>query len=89
MSRDDKRRKAARKLRNQQKNAERQNTPREGRPRWVGSFSLQLGKDPRLKFERVGSGVPLPVDVTDPDHMDGMEELTALALGLHADEDPN
>lgn len=79
-SRDGKARKRARKARNE---ATRDAGPvhhGEGRNRWQGSVSFQLGRDPRTRLDLTFSGVKVPVDVTDPDHMDGVVELTELAL---------
>ena len=50
------------------------------RRRWQGSVSFQLGKDPRTRLDLVWSGVRIPVDLSDPNHMDGVVELTELAL---------
>ena len=81
MSRDDKQRKKERKARN---SAVRQAGPvyvGEGRNRWQGGqVSFQLGKDPRTRLDLNFSGVKVPVDVADPKHMEGVVELTALAL---------
>ncbi len=43
-------------------------------------MSFQLGKDPRTRLDLTLSGVRVPVDVADPDHMAGVVELTELAL---------
>ena len=50
------------------------------RNRWQGSVSFQLGKDPRTRLDLVWSGVRIPVDLSDPNPMDGVVELTELAL---------
>jgi len=44
------------------------------------AISFQLGKDPRTKLDLTWSGVRVPVDVDDPQHLDGVVELTGLAL---------
>lgn len=80
MSRDDKKRKKERKARNAAAKVELLGQKGEGRNRWQGSVSFQMGKDPRTRLDLGFSGVKVEVDVNDPSHMDGMTELTHLAL---------
>ena len=72
--------KKARKHRNRDRREQLLVPTGEGRLRWQGSASLQFGKDPRTRMDVVWSGVRVPVDGADPDHMDGVVELTELAL---------
>ncbi len=88
--RDGKVRKKARKARNEAAIAELLRPKGEGRNRWQGGLvSFQLGKDPRTRLDLTLSGVRVPVDVADPDHMDGVVELTALVLAKDDDSDVN
>lgn len=78
MSRDDKKRKKERKARN----AEARARPLVfGEPR-VGRWrdGIRFGKHPDAVWNPQWSGVKVPVDLADPNHMDGVVELTALAL---------
>ena len=47
--------------------------------------SLQLGKDPRTRLDLQWSGVRIPVDLSDPNPLDGVVELTTLALSVPSD----
>ena len=79
--RDGKVRKKARKARNEAAIAELLRPKGEGRNRWQGGHvSFQFGKDPRTRLDLTLSGVKVPVDLNDPNHMDGVVELTELAL---------
>lgn len=51
--------------------------PTDGRNRWQGDVSFQLGKDPRTKLNLKFSGVRVPVD--DLTQIDGVVKLTELA----------
>ncbi len=55
-------------------------SPGEPRRRWQGSMSLRFGKHPDAVWNVTWSGVKVPVDLADPNHMDGVGELTQLAL---------
>ncbi len=72
--------KKARKQRNRDRREQLLVPTGEGRLRWQGSASFQFGKDPRTRLDVVWSGVKVPVDMADPNHMDGVVELTGLAL---------
>jgi hypothetical protein len=79
-SRDGKVRKRARKARNAAALAELLRPKGEPRRRWQGSVSFQFGKDPRTCLPLTFSGVRVPVDLLELNHMDGVVELTELAL---------
>lgn len=72
--------KKARKQRNRDRREQLLLPTGEGRLRWQGSAPFQFGKDPRTRLDLVWSGVKVPVDVADPNHIDGLVELTDLAL---------
>ena len=82
MGRDDKARKKERKKRNKDLEALRRashNDPNEpGRDRYRDGF--RFGKHPDAVCRPEWSGVRIPVDLADPAHMDGIVELTELAL---------
>ena len=77
MSRDDKKRKVERKLRNKY-HRDHLLDHAGGNNHWQGSVSFQLGKDPRTRLDLTWSGVQVPV--TDMTNIDGVVELTELAL---------
>jgi hypothetical protein len=80
MGRNNKVQKRARKARNRARH-EALLVPRgEPRNRWQGSIALRFGPHPDAVFRVTWSGVKIPVDLTDPNHMDGVVELTELAL---------
>jgi hypothetical protein len=80
MSHHDRKRKQARKLRNRLYQQSLLTRGGEPRVRWQGSVSLQFGRHPDAVIRFTWSGVQIPVDLADPNHMDGVAELTELAL---------
>ena len=87
MSRDSKVRKRERKARNKAHVEELLTQEGESRKRWQGKVDLKFGKHPDAVWRVEFSGVKVPVDLGDPDHLDGVKELTDLALSDVKNED--
>jgi hypothetical protein len=88
MSRDNSKRKQARKIRNKYHKSHLLDGAI-GNDHWRGGVTFQLGKDPRTRLDLTWSGIKVPVDLADPNHMDGVAELTTLALNTNDDRDIN
>lgn len=81
MGRDDKARKKARKERNKAAHAKLlEPTGVEGRNRWQGQVSFQLGKHPDTRLDLTWSGLRVPIDTNDVNHLEAAVALTKLAL---------
>ena len=79
MARDDKKRKKERKARNAEARAHSMDNFGEARVgRWRDG--IRFGKHPDAVWHPQWSGVKIAVDLDDENHMDGVVELTDLAL---------
>ena len=81
--RHDRNRAKSRKARNEAYVEELLSRGGEPRRRWQGQLALTFGRHSAAVWQVTWSGVKVPVDMTDADHMDGLVELTALALAPH------
>jgi len=80
MSRDSKTRKKARKERNKAYHESLLHLGGEPRKRWQGSIDLRFGSHPDATFRAQFSGVRIDVDLDDPNHLDGVREVTESIL---------
>lgn len=84
--RNDRQRAKARKARNEAYVEELLTRPVEPRKRWQGGkVDLKFGRHPDAVWHVEFSGVRVPVVLDDPKHMDGVVDLTRLALDAKPD----